>query len=485
MVNRGPSVGCQSCRERRVGCDKTKPACKRCTTRGQVCPGYRDASGVVFKDESKTVVARHSKRAARKPIALLPTLHTDPRDVTTAFFFRQCVLPTRQEWPLGNEYFEHILPVYNSASPSSALPVAVSVMALKVATMHHSQDYVQPLVAEAELKAVVAVNAALSNPAQRLKDETLLAILCLDFAQQYRRHTTAPQHSRPHLKGALALVRQRGPATFHSAVSRSLYVATRSHVLLNTLWPSNEPDDHDLILGLPEMASSHESLASTVQHILQQVLCLERNVLTWHPLDECIPLREDRASAFATRAQVLCERLEELKDGVSWEVSLPVVPLPHGSFERPGDALLVRRAFVFGQYICTYVLLLKLLYATTNFARSDDERSRVAFMENTLDRAQDLVSSLCVSVIPVFERSRFIVRTSEEVIDRTIDIETRPELSNGLRDEGLATVSRSHLICITTWIVGLLTDELHGAEDFKVEASLTAYLQHINAEIWK
>lgn len=145
MVNRGPSTGCQTCRERRVGCDRVKPACKRCLARGLICPGYRDAGGVVFKDESKAVFTRHSKRAVLRLRPIPSQLPSDPHDVTTAFFFRQCVLPTRQEWPLGNEYFEYILPLYNCATPSSALHSAVSVMALKVATIHHTQQYVQPL----------------------------------------------------------------------------------------------------------------------------------------------------------------------------------------------------------------------------------------------------------------------------------------------------------------------------------------------------
>jgi hypothetical protein len=80
-----------------------------------------------------------------------------------AHFFRQCLLLTRPKWPLGNKYFDHILPLYNSAAPSSALPLAVSVIALKVATIRHAQDYVQPLVTRAKLAAVRAINLALSD----------------------------------------------------------------------------------------------------------------------------------------------------------------------------------------------------------------------------------------------------------------------------------------------------------------------------------
>lgn len=90
---------------------------------------------------------------------------------------------------MGNEYFDHILPLYNSAALSSALPLAVSFMALNVATIHHAPDYVQPLITGAELVAIRAIGTSLSDSLQRLKDETLMAILCLDFAQQYRNAT--------------------------------------------------------------------------------------------------------------------------------------------------------------------------------------------------------------------------------------------------------------------------------------------------------
>lgn len=242
MVNRGPSAGCQACRERRVGCDKARPP--------------------------------------PPPPALLPPLRSHARDVATAFFFRRCVLPTRQQWPLGNEYFEHILPLYNSARPSSALPAALSVMALSVATAHRSQALVQPLLAETELAAIKAVNVALSDPRQCLKDDTLLAIFCLNFAQQFRGQLAALRPDRPHLHGALALIRHRGPVAFNSRISQSLHTATRNHLLLNALWSEDGSAEQDLLIKLPEVAPPHADAACTIQHILQQVLCLESQILT-------------------------------------------------------------------------------------------------------------------------------------------------------------------------------------------------------------
>jgi hypothetical protein len=476
MVNRGPSAGCQACRERRVGCDKVRSACRKCIVRGQICPGYRDASGVVFKHESKAVFARHSRRATARPSTLPPQVHSNPHDVTTAFFFRQCLLPTRHEWPLGNDYFDHILPLYNSAAPSSALPLAVSVMALKVATIHHAQDYVQPLVTGAELAAVRAISTALSDPLQHLKDETLMAILCLDFAQQYR--NAALQHCRPHLRGAVALIRQRGFTAFDSEASQSLYVATRGHVLLIALWQADRSDDQNLIFTLPEVVSARSSILSTVQHILRQVLCLERQVLTWQPPDASSPLEEDHVSSYAAWAKVLCDLLEELRHEVSWELSSPVVPLPCWNFERSSDVSLVKKVFVFGQYICTYVLVLKLLYCTSSFLHNNNIKSKIAYHLAILDQAQSLVSSLCVSVVPILDRSRFL-RPGEGTINRTIVTETRPELSNSLQDEGLASVSRSHLVCITTWILAILREDFLGTSEFRVESETINYLQNI------
>ena len=481
MVNRGPSAGCQACRTRRVGCDKARPACRKCIVGGQICPGYRDAGGVVFKDESKAVFARHSRRTTARPCALPPQVHSNPHDVMTAFFFRQCLLPTRYKWPLGNEYFDHILPLYSATAPSSALRLAVAVMALKVATVHHAQDYVQPLVTEAELAAVRAVSAAVSDALQSMKDETLLAVLCLDFAQQYRR--AALQRGRPHLRGALALIRQRGSAAFDPEASQSLYVATRGHVLLITLWSADRSEDQDLIFTLPEVSSPRKSIESTVQHILRQVLCLERQVLASQLPDASSPSGEDRVSSYAAWAKVLCGRLEGLRHEVSWELLSPVVSLPYRSLERPSDVSLVQKAFVFGQYICTYVLVLKLLYCTSCCLHNDDEQSDNTYHLAMLDQAQSLVSSLCVSVVPILDRSRFL-QPGEGTINRIIVTETRPELSNGLQDEGLAAASRSHLICITTWILAILEEEFIRTKEFQVECNRVDHIRDVHDSLF-
>lgn len=100
-----------------------------------------------------------------------------------------------------------------------------------------------------------------------------------------------------------------------------------------------------------------------------------------------------------------------------------------------------------------------------------------------LDQAQSLVSSLCVSVVPILDRSRFL-RPGEGTINRTIVTETRPELSNGLQDEGLASTSRSHLVCLTTWILGILRKAFLGTKDFRVESDKVEYLRNIHNSLY-
>lgn len=52
------SQGCQSCRTRRIKCDKVRPQCAQCIRVGKQCPGYRDQLSLMFRDESSKVIKR-------------------------------------------------------------------------------------------------------------------------------------------------------------------------------------------------------------------------------------------------------------------------------------------------------------------------------------------------------------------------------------------------------------------------------------------
>ncbi|KAI0455377.1 hypothetical protein F5B21DRAFT_195438 [Xylaria acuta] len=52
------SQGCQSCRTRRIKCDKKRPECSQCIRIGKRCPGYRDQLSLLFRDESSKVIQK-------------------------------------------------------------------------------------------------------------------------------------------------------------------------------------------------------------------------------------------------------------------------------------------------------------------------------------------------------------------------------------------------------------------------------------------
>lgn len=56
MVNTGrPSGACGVCRERRIKCDETKPACLKCIRSGRTCSGY--CHGLKLRDQTqKTII---------------------------------------------------------------------------------------------------------------------------------------------------------------------------------------------------------------------------------------------------------------------------------------------------------------------------------------------------------------------------------------------------------------------------------------------
>ncbi|KAK2605089.1 hypothetical protein N8I77_007962 [Diaporthe amygdali] len=52
------SLGCTSCRKRRIKCDRRQPECTQCIRVSKGCPGYRDQLSLMFRDETVKVEKR-------------------------------------------------------------------------------------------------------------------------------------------------------------------------------------------------------------------------------------------------------------------------------------------------------------------------------------------------------------------------------------------------------------------------------------------
>ncbi|KAI6357567.1 hypothetical protein MCOR25_007611 [Pyricularia grisea] len=66
------SQGCQSCRTRRIKCDKLKPECSQCRRVSKKCPGYRDQLSLMFRDESSKVMQKAHAQWGAEPSTAAP-----------------------------------------------------------------------------------------------------------------------------------------------------------------------------------------------------------------------------------------------------------------------------------------------------------------------------------------------------------------------------------------------------------------------------
>ena len=67
-----PSKGCQTCREKKVRCDQRPDGCIRCAKARRECPGYRDQSDLLFRNESTDVIRKAKAKAASKSRSVSP-----------------------------------------------------------------------------------------------------------------------------------------------------------------------------------------------------------------------------------------------------------------------------------------------------------------------------------------------------------------------------------------------------------------------------
>ncbi|KAK0385811.1 hypothetical protein NLU13_6988 [Sarocladium strictum] len=79
------SLGCQSCRKRRIKCDKIRPDCTQCVRIGKKCPGYRDQLSLMFRDESTKVMQKARAQWGEEEAGTSTASQTlEPRQTTIA-----------------------------------------------------------------------------------------------------------------------------------------------------------------------------------------------------------------------------------------------------------------------------------------------------------------------------------------------------------------------------------------------------------------
>ncbi|KAJ3579988.1 hypothetical protein NPX13_g580 [Xylaria arbuscula] len=237
MPNTGQkSPNCHLCRQRRVKCDLTQPACLRCIKYGVECPGYRKEGDFTFKTQIGTYASR-----AQKPSRLA-------RDIAKGS--PSTVLEGRS--PSPNSSVETMIDSCSSDSSlhlqSLPLPTSSAAFVLRRFSVsirgcdHHREigrlNDKETLVRSAKLLA--AANSATRHRESMGSNATVLSIFLLAIHELLvgtpeRESVPAPDAWHTHVKGLSSIIKLRGPNQFSEKHGRALFSMSFSLILTRSL----------------------------------------------------------------------------------------------------------------------------------------------------------------------------------------------------------------------------------------------------------
>ncbi|KAH0836291.1 hypothetical protein FOPE_04289 [Fonsecaea pedrosoi] len=266
-----PSTGCFLCRKRRVKCDEGRPGCRNCARLKKPCPGYREPGygfirTAVFvsskpgdspspkssSSENLTQIALyrasststegddsdsansdsiiHSFSRATQRLRPVNSLSGDVTEQAVCYSLTQLDANSRVLY--GNHAFTFLPKILSSSGRDSYLYAAMrSVAAINLANRSPTVDMHSIIEAE-YARAVSSVTAALADPEQCLKDETLVAVWLLGI-RELLASVNGPHGGsahQTHVDGTLMLLRLRGDEQFSRPEGRHLY-----HTLLSAM----------------------------------------------------------------------------------------------------------------------------------------------------------------------------------------------------------------------------------------------------------
>ncbi|KAL9105083.1 MAG: hypothetical protein Q9163_000001 [Psora crenata] len=263
MVYQGkPSTGCANCRKRKIKCDEGRPACFQCTKTKRTCPGYVPSFDLVLRDQTKAILQKAQRKkpvtsstnqlcasalrdssqapyyavtglSNQSPRAVSNIFHEIPeQQAICAFFLDFVLLPRHPDTVRG--HLEHLLPLYQEASPDSALSLATTSVALAISGNGQTRQPHQPLARTFFGRAIRKTSAAIKDPIESIKDETLMAVLLLGLFERINATSDVsnphPEKTAVHNAGARALIKHRGRENCKSPLAIGLTFAVRTQL---------------------------------------------------------------------------------------------------------------------------------------------------------------------------------------------------------------------------------------------------------------
>lgn len=180
-----------------------KPGCSKCEKSAKECPGYRNLSDILFRDESKRIVRKirkdeqsrsspsHTAMTTSVAISEKPSndnlvsmtlvqLCQPVNELGANFFFSKY---TFNESPFAGDYHEWLTRSY--VDENHVLRAAIEA----VGTAALSNVYYAPHIAsnsqERYCNALAAINQALGDPVEAVADTTLMAIILLGLFEVF------------------------------------------------------------------------------------------------------------------------------------------------------------------------------------------------------------------------------------------------------------------------------------------------------------
>ena len=205
-------------------CDEVVPACSQCINTKRDCPGYIARFDLVLRDQTKAVrrkaqrkkllqdqqgsklpsppqsaspdepvsttgwtIVNPGENSAARAVAAKRYSSTEPvprmfndfpeQQAICAFFLDFVLIPRHPDTMQG--HLEHLLPLYANTAAESPLSLATSAVALMISGGLPTRKNDQQLGRTHFGRALRKTSAAIRNPVESRKDETLMAVLLL------------------------------------------------------------------------------------------------------------------------------------------------------------------------------------------------------------------------------------------------------------------------------------------------------------------
>lgn len=211
-------TGCVTCKSRKIRCDETEPACRRCTAYGRPCGGYQPPKTWLFEPNAKPTCSP----VLTKAIAPVSAPHRERR---AFLFFRERTAAVVAQFSTHSDRF------WNEAVPRHCVcePALWHVMAATAA--RHQLDICSPECAvptrEFSVKQYSQAVRLLTQPEILSRPEVILMASCLFAACENFQESSAPSSDGlTHILHALRILQQLRVAEGTTLFAKSPNIVT-------------------------------------------------------------------------------------------------------------------------------------------------------------------------------------------------------------------------------------------------------------------